>query len=102
MSTIRIFEIVEPAEPLVRVLTPRELDAARWLSEGLSNRYIGIIRGLAENTVKKYRMRKFERTGCDNRVVLAIRFAWEHARQTRREKLLLMIEVQKIEYRRKR
>jgi DNA-binding CsgD family transcriptional regulator len=56
-----IFETVEP--PLVRVLAPRELEVASWVSEGLSNRDIGIIMGLTENTVKKYLMRMFERTG---------------------------------------
>jgi DNA-binding CsgD family transcriptional regulator len=69
--------MAEPA-PLLQVLTSRELEVASWVSEGLSNRDIGIIMGLTENTVKKYLMRIFERTGCDNRVVLAIRFAREH------------------------
>jgi DNA-binding CsgD family transcriptional regulator len=70
--------MVEPAEPLVRVLAPRELEVASWVSEGLSNRDIGINMGLTETTVKKYLSRMFERTGCDNRVVLAIRFVLEH------------------------
>jgi hypothetical protein len=77
MSTIRICEIVEPAEPGTSSNPARVGGGKLGVGGGLSNRDIGIIRGLTENTVKKYLMRMFERTGCDNRVVLAIRLSRE-------------------------
>jgi DNA-binding CsgD family transcriptional regulator len=83
MSILPIFEEPGPARPLRQVLTSRELEIVGWLRDGLSNRQIGTVLGLTENTVKKYLLRIFERIGCENRVGLAIRFEREEGASPR-------------------
>ena len=51
-----------------RLLTPREQDVLRCLSEGLSNREIALRLGLSQHTVKNYLLHVFDKLGVSSRV----------------------------------
>jgi DNA-binding CsgD family transcriptional regulator len=55
-------------------LTDREREVAEHASRGCSNRQIGILLAVSENTVKKHLKRVFAKLGTQNRVELAL--AW--------------------------
>jgi DNA-binding NarL/FixJ family response regulator len=57
-------------------LSERQLQVARLVAEGYENIQIGAHLGLAENTVKQYMIHIYEKTGVNNRVLLA-RMIWE-------------------------
>lgn len=59
-------------------LTPRELDAAQLVAQGLSNREIGKRLGIAESTVKQYLNRVYEKTDSESRVQLAVKLQTHH------------------------
>lgn len=54
------------------LLSPRENQVVALVAEGLSNRQIAAHLNLAENTVKKYMFRIFEKLGISNRVELVL------------------------------
>lgn len=58
-------------DPLVALLTPRQLDVARCAADGLTNAEIAEFLGLSENTVKKHLKDTFEQLGVTNRTELA-------------------------------
>lgn len=53
-------------------LTPRERDVLGLVGEGVSNDEIAARLHLGVTTVKKHLVRLMDRTGCDNRVRLAV------------------------------
>jgi DNA-binding CsgD family transcriptional regulator len=55
------------------LLTPRELDAARLLTEGLSNRGIGDRMGVSENCAKKHVQHIYSKLRVESRVEIALR-----------------------------
>lgn len=59
-----------PVDPLGS-LTPRQMQVAELVSDGLSNNEIAEVLSLSEFTVKKYVSRIFEATGLKNRASLA-------------------------------
>ena len=68
-----------PEPGLTRPLTPRERDVLQHASRGLSNRQIGDVLGIAEQTVKNHlsnAMRKLAIHDRTHAVVLAIGHGW--------------------------
>ena len=59
------------------VLTPREEQTVRLVTEGLTNRDIARELKIKENTVKKSLLRIYERVGVSNRVELVL-YALSH------------------------
>jgi DNA-binding NarL/FixJ family response regulator len=57
---------------VLSVLTPRELELAKAVAEGLGNRQIGARLFLSENTVKAYLNRVFRKLGISSRLQLAL------------------------------
>ncbi|BCB28753.1 DNA-binding response regulator [Sulfurimicrobium lacus] len=55
----------------VSKLSPRELEIVSYVARGLSNRGIGEILGLSENTVRNHLRSILEKLGFDNRVQVA-------------------------------
>ncbi len=58
--------------PGIAPLTPREEQVLQWISQGKTNREIGIILGISGLTVKKHVEHLFTKLGVDNRVSLAM------------------------------
>ncbi len=58
-------------------LTPRQQEIGRLLVKGMSSKAIGNELGVSEKTVKSQLVMMYARTGCANRVVLAVRLATE-------------------------
>jgi two-component system nitrate/nitrite response regulator NarL len=54
----------------MNLLTPRELEVVALLSEGLTNREIGVQLGLSRHTIKNYLLKIFDKLGVSNRVEL--------------------------------
>jgi len=54
----------------MNLLSARELEVVRWLTEGLTNREIGERLGLSKHTIKNYLLRIFDKLGVSNRVEL--------------------------------
>jgi DNA-binding CsgD family transcriptional regulator len=52
------------------VLTARQMEVARLVSDGLSNREIARVLSVSEAAVKKHLSRIFDSTGCTNRASL--------------------------------
>ena len=63
---------------LRQLLTPRQLEIAGLVRYGLSNPEIAKLLGVCEATVHASLIRSFARAGCDNRVMLAVRYALEN------------------------
>jgi DNA-binding NarL/FixJ family response regulator len=55
-----------------KLLTKRERDVARLVSEGLTNRAISKQLGLSEHTVRNYLLRVFDKLGVSTRVELVL------------------------------
>ena len=53
-------------------LTPRELEVARLVAQGCSNREVGAQLNISEDTVKHHLSKAFDKTGASSRVELAI------------------------------
>lgn len=66
---------------VLELLTPREMDVAKGVAQGMGNKQIGARLGLAENTVKKYLATTFEKLGIDNRLQLALMVIAEEKQQ---------------------
>ena len=58
---------IQPDQPLVEPLSPRELEVLRLIAEGLSNQEIGARLFLALDTVKGHNRRIFEKLGVQRR-----------------------------------
>lgn len=59
-------------EDVAAILSPRELEVAELISEGLTNATIAKQLHITEMTVKKYVSRIFEASGIQNRTMLAV------------------------------
>lgn len=59
-------------EDIVSLLSPRELEVAELISQGLTNAMIAKHMHVTEMTVKKYVSRIFDATGIGNRTMLAV------------------------------
>jgi DNA-binding NarL/FixJ family response regulator len=53
-------------------LTPRELEVARLIGRGMTNREIGRALGIAEQTVKNHVSDALDRSGTRSRAALAV------------------------------
>jgi len=60
-------------EALLKALTSREAEVAKWLVNGLSNREIGEKMFISIRTVKAHLTSIFKKTGCRDRLELATR-----------------------------
>jgi two-component system, NarL family, nitrate/nitrite response regulator NarL len=61
------------------LLSKRELDVARCVAQGMTNRDIGVRLSLSEHTVKNYLFRTFDKLGISNRrelILYAVNQAW--------------------------
>lgn len=59
---------------LKEVLTPRQYEIAELVHDGLNSEEMAERLGIAKNTVKHVIVAIYDRTGCENRVMLAMRF----------------------------
>jgi DNA-binding CsgD family transcriptional regulator len=72
-ASIRLTEMRFTAwpNPVIALLTPRQLDVARCAADGLTNAEIAEFLDLSENTIKKHLKDAFEQLGVANRTELA-------------------------------
>ncbi len=56
-------------------LTQRQNEIAIMIAQGLGNKEIAFRLGIRESTVKNHVTEAFRRSGCRNRVELAVRYA---------------------------
>ena len=70
-------EIPDLLPSLRDLLTETQFRIARCLRDGLENREIAKELKMSYHTVKAYVYKSCERTGCDNRVQLAVRYQRE-------------------------
>lgn len=63
---------------LRELLTPREFEVATLIHLGWSNPDIAVELGVVECTVKHFLTRIFDKAGCDNRTMLAVRYEREN------------------------
>jgi len=63
---------VEETTDRLSALTSRELQIARAVAEGLSNRDIAVQLGITEQTVKNHLTSVFEKIGVSSRLQLAL------------------------------
>lgn len=54
------------------ILSNREQDVVRWVTEGLTNKEIALRLGLSEHTIKNYLFRIFDKLGISTRVELIL------------------------------
>ncbi len=67
-----------PAEPVPAMLeklglTPREAEILFWIAQGKTNGEIGVILGMADNTVKKHVYNLLPKLGLETRIAAALR-----------------------------
>jgi predicted ATPase/DNA-binding CsgD family transcriptional regulator len=67
----------EPAPPAV-ILTPREIDVAELVCQGLTNRAIGAALSVSKRTVETHIEHLMTRLGCTTRTQIAARFIATH------------------------
>jgi DNA-binding NarL/FixJ family response regulator len=65
------FSSATPLESLG--LSPREAEVLLWIAQGKNNEEIGIILGVARNTVKKHVLHLLEKLGVESRNAAAVR-----------------------------
>ena len=65
---------VFPAEDVFSLLTPRELEVAALIAEGLSNREIAARLFLSDGTVRNHISMILEKTGLQHRTQIAVRY----------------------------
>ncbi len=63
---------------LSEILTPRQLQIASLVRDGLGDREIAQEVGLGVSTLKNYLQKIFDLLGCDNRVMVAVRYEREY------------------------
>jgi len=63
---------------LQELLTPRQFEVAGMVRYGLSNREIARTLGVSLSMTFAHVHRSLERTGCENRTMLAVRYALEN------------------------
>lgn len=73
ISVLPQTRIQEEEKPLLKDLTSRETEAAEWLVKGLSNKEIGEKMFVSIRTVKAHLTSIFKKTGCRDRLELAMR-----------------------------
>jgi DNA-binding NarL/FixJ family response regulator len=59
------------------LLTPRQFEVAGYVRDGLQNPEIAATLHLTVHAVKEILRKSFDRTGCDNRTMLAVRYQRE-------------------------
>lgn len=65
----------------VALLSPREEDVAKLVSEGMTNREISVKLGLSEHTVRNYLFHVFDKLGVSTRVELVLYCLQERQRE---------------------
>ncbi len=73
ISVLPQTRIQEQEKPLLKDLTSREAEVAEWLVKGLSNKEIGEKMFVSIRTVKAHLTSIFKKTGCRDRLELAMR-----------------------------
>ncbi len=73
ISVLPQTRIPEQEKPLLKELTSREAEVAEWLVKGLSNKEIGEKMFVSIRTVKAHLTSVFKKTGCRDRLELAMR-----------------------------
>ncbi|MCZ8158806.1 MAG: helix-turn-helix transcriptional regulator [Rhizobiaceae bacterium] len=64
-----ILALISPsAEVHAAILSPRELEVARWVSEGKTSQETGVILGLSEHTINEYIRSGMRKMGATNRL----------------------------------
>jgi len=63
---------------LKELLPRRQFEVAGMVRYGLNNKEIAATLGISVSGVQAHLIRIFEATGCDNRVMLAVRYALEN------------------------
>jgi DNA-binding CsgD family transcriptional regulator len=66
-----------PVKSLRELLNAQQFKIAGLVAEARSNKDIGLVLHLTPHTVKNYLRQIFDKLGCDNRVVLAVRYVRE-------------------------
>jgi DNA-binding NarL/FixJ family response regulator len=67
---------------VVSQFTPRQLEIFQLLTQGYSNKQIGLILGISRATVKRHVSDVCKRTGIENRVQLICSVAiWQYEKQ---------------------
>lgn len=84
----------------VELLSRREADVVRGVSEGLTNREIADRLNLSENTVKNYLFRIFDKLGISSRVELTLYAVSNLVQQTSMDRadILLAGDVEELNY----
>jgi DNA-binding NarL/FixJ family response regulator len=70
-------EIPDLLPSLRDILTETQFKIAGYVRDGLWNPEIAKVLGMTHNAVKAEVTRSFDRVGCDNRVMLAVRYERE-------------------------
>jgi len=73
ISGLPVNKIQKGEEHLLKTLTAREIEVAKWLVKGLSNREISEKLFVSIRTVKAHLTSIFKKTNCRNRLELATR-----------------------------
>ncbi len=71
-------DLVTGATGRFAILTPREIEIARLIGQGASNKRIAAQLAIAERTVKAHLTEIFRKTGADDRVKLALMVSRRH------------------------
>ncbi|HEY2514113.1 MAG TPA: LuxR C-terminal-related transcriptional regulator, partial [Polyangiaceae bacterium] len=69
----RLSALSPPTVPSPVPLSPREIEVARWLAAGASNKDIAMALNVAEGTVKNHVTRVLEKLGVGDRTQAALR-----------------------------
>jgi DNA-binding NarL/FixJ family response regulator len=63
---------------LTEILTARQLEICALVRDGLTNREIGELMGSDEGKIKNALRGIYDTLGCDNRVMIALRYEREY------------------------
>ncbi len=61
---------------VMSLLSERERQVAAWIGKGKSNAEIALLASISENTVKQHLKHIMDKTGCANRVGVAVLATW--------------------------
>lgn len=74
MSADALKQLTQKENPALKMLTPRELDIARLVAQGLSNKEIAVELFLSEGTVRNNLVIIMDKMGVSNRLQLGINY----------------------------